>query len=554
MKIGELLAGRYRLTGELGRGGMGTVWRARDETLNREVAVKELVLPRESSQARRELAVRRALREARAAARLRNPSIITVHDVVLADGRPWIVMELLSGRSLDKVIELDGPIEPHRVAALGLEILDALHTAHGHGIEHRDVKPANVFLRDDGHAILTDFGIAALAGDTPLTRPGALIGSPAYMPPERIRGEPGGPPSDLWSLGATLYTLVEGRTPFGGSTPMGVLGAVLADEPTAPQRAGPLAGLLLRLLTKDASARPTATQTRRELAAISQASATATTESTESTEATGPADNAETLPPDTGASGGTRRRPVTITLAVLVCLVTTVTGFALLRDGRSSGRADRPAPFATVPSLCGLLSPAWMNRLVPMAGVGSDTTATPEDYFNHYIHPKTDTCLWNERNATHDGHSAVILSRPVEASPPDDPMRRAHADFTTMRQAVATSAAQPRASPTRTAPRPVPGVGDEAFVWDETTGEAEFQDWDAVVIFRTRNLVTRVEYKWYKKDYGKGYARGIPPPGGIEPLRQGAIQISRWLAPALLAGRPLAAAPAPPYTAAISGM
>ncbi|GAA2153449.1 serine/threonine-protein kinase [Actinomadura napierensis] len=284
--MNEVLAGRYRLTGELGRGGMGVVWRARDETLNRDVAVKELLLPRETSEAHRELAAQRAVREARAAARLRHPGIITVHDVVLADGRPWIVMELLSGRSLDKLVKQDGPLRPPRAAAFGIGVLEALHAAHKRGVLHRDVKPANVFLRDDGRTVLTDFGIASLTGDAPLTRPGALIGSPAYMAPERIRGEPAGPPSDLWSLGATLYALVEGRTPFARSTSAGTLSAVLTESPALPQRAGPLAGLLLRLLTNDPAERPTAAQTLDELAELAELSDTS--QSVKATGRTGP--------------------------------------------------------------------------------------------------------------------------------------------------------------------------------------------------------------------------------------------------------------------------
>ncbi|GAA2430377.1 hypothetical protein GCM10010191_49920 [Actinomadura vinacea] len=185
----------------------------------RDVAVKELTLPREAGEARRERVVQRALHEARAAARLRHPGIVTVHDVIYADGRPWIVMELLSGRSLDAVLQDDGPLEPRRAAALAAEVLDALGTAHEQGVLHRDVRPADIFLRDDDRAVLTDFGIATLAGDASLTRPGALIGSPAYMAPERVRGEPGGPPSDLWSLAATLYALVEGHPPFDRPTP-----------------------------------------------------------------------------------------------------------------------------------------------------------------------------------------------------------------------------------------------------------------------------------------------------------------------------------------------
>ncbi|XVQ14130.1 serine/threonine-protein kinase [Spirillospora sp. CA-255316] len=533
MSGGEPLAGRYRLAGELGRGGMGTVWRARDETLDREVAVKELALPRETDEARREVAARRALREARAAARLRHPGIITVHDVVLAGGRPWIVMELLSGRSLDRVVEREGPLEPRRAAALGVELLDALDAAHGQGVLHRDVKPANVFLRDDGRAVLTDFGIASLAGDAPLTRPGALVGSPAYMAPERIRGEPGGPPSDLWSVGATLYTLVEGRTPFARSTPMGVLGAVLADEPAEPRRAGPLGGLLLRLLAKDPAARPTTAQARRELAETAGIAAGAA--AAEVAEAAGPGKATEPGGRAVGTSpGGGRRtgRAVAVALAVVACLVAgTVTGFTLLRDDRSGRRAGGPAPVTTVPPLCGLVSVTQMNRLVPHAGPVSAAAEQPEDYFDQFAHRGMSVCQWNERNAIGNGYAATVSSRPVRAGPPDDPMKPARDDFARLRRAATAASELPIKS--RSAPVPVPDTGDEAFAYDETTGERTARDFMAVVVFRTGNLVTQVRYRWSKDGYS--------PPGGIPRLREGATRIGRWTAAALRAGRPVAA-------------
>jgi serine/threonine protein kinase len=186
------------------------------------------------------------------AAQLRHPGIITVHDVVEEDGRPWIVMELLSGRSLEQA----DPMPPERAARVGLEVLSALRAAHAQGVLHRDVKPANIFQRDDGRIVLTDFGIASLDGDASLTRTGALMGSPAFMAPERARGEPGGPESDLWSLGITLYALVERRTPFSRETVMGTLSAVLTAPPAPPRSAGPLAPVLLALLTKDPPAQP----------------------------------------------------------------------------------------------------------------------------------------------------------------------------------------------------------------------------------------------------------------------------------------------------------
>ncbi|MFG1685824.1 serine/threonine-protein kinase [Nonomuraea sp. NPDC049269] len=247
-----LLADRYRLLSPLGQGGMGIVWRAVDELLRQEVAIKEVRLPPDLDEASRTALAERTLREARAAARLRShPSIVTVHDVVLDGGRPWIVMELVQGRSLDRVVRDDGPLPPRQVAWIGLQMLDALGAAHASGILHRDVKPANVMLTDDGRVLLTDFGIATVAGDVALTQTGLLTGSPGYIAPERLRGEPDGPLSDLWSLGATLFTAVEGGPPFARPNPAAVMAAVLMQEPAPARLAGPLGPVLAAILEKD---------------------------------------------------------------------------------------------------------------------------------------------------------------------------------------------------------------------------------------------------------------------------------------------------------------
>ncbi|MEV0387794.1 serine/threonine-protein kinase [Nonomuraea sp. NPDC050643] len=251
-----LLAGRYRLQSQLGQGGMGTVWRAVDELLQQEVAVKEVRLPADLDEASRAELTDRTLREARAAATLRShPSIVTVHDVVLDGGRPWIIMELVRGRSLDRVVRDDGPLPPHQVATIGLRMIDALGAAHASGILHRDVKPANVLLTGDGRVLLTDFGIATTAGDTGLTQTGMLTGSPGYIAPERLRGETDGPLADLWSLGATLFAAVEGGPPFARPNEAAVLAAVLMQEPAPCRRAGPLAPVLAAMLEKDPARR-----------------------------------------------------------------------------------------------------------------------------------------------------------------------------------------------------------------------------------------------------------------------------------------------------------
>ncbi|MEU8797922.1 serine/threonine-protein kinase [Spirillospora sp. NPDC048819] len=248
---GRVLAGRYRLVSVVGRGGMGTVWRARDETLDRDVAVKEVVLPAGLSDGERDNRHRRTLREARASARLNHPGVVTVHDVVDEDDRPWIVMELVRARSLQDIVDEDGPLPPGRVATIGRQIVGALRAAHAIGILHRDVKPANVLVADDDRAVLTDFGIAQMAGDATLTGTGLIIGSPAYMSPERVNGDPAIPASDLWALGATLYAATEGKAPHHRSDAMAVLAAVMTQDVPPPRNAGPLAPVLTGLLERD---------------------------------------------------------------------------------------------------------------------------------------------------------------------------------------------------------------------------------------------------------------------------------------------------------------
>jgi serine/threonine protein kinase len=265
---GQVVGGRYEIAGELGRGGMGVVWLATDRVLHREVALKEISYPVHLSADERAVLRERTLREARAAARLEDPHVVAIHDVVEEDGRPWLVMEHVRSRSLQRILEEDGPLSPAQTARVGLDVLKAIEVAHAAGVVHRDVKPANVLVADDGHACLTDFGIATTTDDSTLTAQGAVLGSPPYMAPERARGEPPTPAVDLWSLGATLYTAVEGRTPFDREEPMAVLLAVIGDEPAPMRAAGPLAPVLQGLLTKDAAARTSAAEARRQLEAV----------------------------------------------------------------------------------------------------------------------------------------------------------------------------------------------------------------------------------------------------------------------------------------------
>ncbi|MFC7887109.1 serine/threonine-protein kinase [Streptomyces sp. NPDC057376] len=254
-KSARLLAGRYRLGDVLGRGGMGTVWRAEDETLGRTVAVKELRFPGNIDEEEKRRLITRTLREAKAIARIRNNSAVTVYDVVEEDDRPWIVMELVEGKSLAEAIREDGLLEPRRAAEVGLAILDVLRSAHREGILHRDVKPSNVLIAEDGRVVLTDFGIAQVEGDPSITSTGMLVGAPSYISPERARGHKPGPAADLWSLGGLLYAAVEGTPPYDKGSAIATLTAVMTENLEEPKNAGPLRDVIYGLLNKDPALR-----------------------------------------------------------------------------------------------------------------------------------------------------------------------------------------------------------------------------------------------------------------------------------------------------------
>ncbi|SFB84064.1 serine/threonine-protein kinase [Streptomyces aidingensis] len=266
---GRLLSGRYRLGPVVGRGGMGTVWRATDEMLGRSVAVKELRLPPGVDDLERRRLITRTLREAKAIAAIRSQGVVTIYDVVDEGARPWIVMELIEGRSMADIIREQGPLEPLRAAAIALSVLGVLRAAHRVGILHRDVKPSNVLISDeDGRVVLTDFGIAKVEGDPSITSTGMLVGAPSYISPERARGEELGPPADLWSLGALLYCAVEGRPPYDKGGAIATLAAVMNDPLEVPESAGPLAEVIEGLLAKDPERRLDEPGTRRRLEAV----------------------------------------------------------------------------------------------------------------------------------------------------------------------------------------------------------------------------------------------------------------------------------------------
>jgi eukaryotic-like serine/threonine-protein kinase len=257
---GDLIAGRYRLRDVIGRGGMGVVWLAADELLDRDVAIKESVRPPEVDGAEWDILRERSLGEARTAARLNHPNIVGVFDILEQGGRPWLVMQLVPFPSLSDVLQRSGPLSPGHAARVGLSVLAAIQAAHSAGVLHRDVKPGNVLLGPDNQVVLADFGLAVTDDSPHATRSGLIIGSPSYMSPERARGEPASGAADLWSLGATLYAAVEGRDPFERNGSTAVLAAVLSDDPDAPYLAGPLWPVISGLLEKDPRQRLTADQ------------------------------------------------------------------------------------------------------------------------------------------------------------------------------------------------------------------------------------------------------------------------------------------------------
>ncbi|MGW7063417.1 serine/threonine-protein kinase [Streptomyces sp. NPDC054904] len=377
----RVVAGRYRLLGPLGRGGMGIVWRARDEVLGREVAVKEVRAPAGMDAAGMARMYRRLEREAWAAARVSHRGVVTVYDVATEDGRPWIVMELVRGLSLAEVLEAEGPMSPQRAAHLGEQVLAALRAAHGAGVLHRDVKPANVLLANDGRVVLGDFGIASLEGSSAITMTGEVVGSPEFVAPERALGRDPGPESDLWSLGVLLYAAVEGVSPFRQDTPLSTLQAVVDGELPPPRRAGHLEPVLEGLLRKDPDRRLDAAEATRMLRVIGAGGAvrdsggpsagpggTAATAVLRQEGGGGPYGGATPpmplpAPGPAGASGpgpggGPAPREgnagVVLTLGIVVMLVALgVLGWLLLRDtpGDDDGRgAGAVTPSASAPT------------------------------------------------------------------------------------------------------------------------------------------------------------------------------------------------------------
>ncbi|MGW5044184.1 serine/threonine-protein kinase [Streptomyces griseoluteus] len=343
----RLIAGRYRLLSPLGEGGMGTVWRAHDEVLRREVAVKEVRAPAGLPAGDVERMYARLEREAWAAARVAHPNVVTVYDVAMEGGRPWIVMELVRGSSLADVLETTGPLSVTESARVGAEVLDALRAAHEVGVLHRDVKPANVLLSDDGRVVLTDFGIASVEGSSALTMAGEVIGSPEFLSPERALGRTPGPGSDLWSLGVLLYAAVEGGSPFRHDTPLSTLRAVVDEPLPPPHLAGPLAPVIEGLLRKDPEARLPAEQAARDLRLIAAGGAPTTRVAY-----VPPPPPTVLLPegePDPGPPVRERRAGVVLVIGVLA-LVLALAGlvYTLLQRDDGDRNEGKGTPSATV--------------------------------------------------------------------------------------------------------------------------------------------------------------------------------------------------------------
>jgi tRNA A-37 threonylcarbamoyl transferase component Bud32 len=503
----RVLGGRYRLTHRVGRGGMGAVWQAHDELLGREVAVKEILLPQGLDEEQLAATRGRALREARAAARVRHPAVVTIHDVVIEDDHPWIVMDYVRARSLDERLRDGGALPVTEVARIGEALIGALEAIHAQGIVHRDLKPANVLMEEDGHVVLTDFGIATIEGDARLTASGLLIGTPGYMAPERLAGRPGGPASDLWSLGAVLYTAVEGRLPYEGNTPMVIASAVLTRDPAEQRRSGPLGPVITGLLARDPADRMDARTAADRLAALTRDRAPDLSarsraplppnddqtrryppgEITESAPATRPAETAKTAETARGAqlgpvpgwlrepafgAAGTRpagraslrptwtRSPArvagTVAAVAVIGLVVWLVTTAPFGDG---GGTDLGATARPTPDPCTLLSPAQLTTLVQ----GAKATSMPD--FGEGAE-----CVW--RSAEPSGGTVLTIDL---------------ASFT--KEAGASTALADRQNKTSVGSSlAISGIGNEVFAHeDRANGEVD-------VLFRRGRNVVVVRY------------------------------------------------------------
>ncbi len=374
------IGGRYELQGLLGQGGMGTVWRGIDTLLQRPVAVKRVELPLHLPEAERDTLRQRVLREARAAARVSHPRLVTIFDVVEEGGMVFLVQELVDAPTLKAIVGERGPLPPSEVAAIGRQLVDGLSAAHRNGVIHRDVKPSNVMvLPGSGGIKLADFGIASLHGDPQITATGMIVGSPAYMAPEQAIGNKAGAPADLWSVGATLYFAVEGEAPFGRADTLSTLTAVVHEEPRSAVIAGPLAPLLTRLLAKDPAARPEAAEVSSILGRVERSSsdetATASSPTPEPTAVAAPAARRETTTVRPASSAITLapapRRWLGIAIAMVAVLLAGGVALAASLGGNGDGAGD--AARQTTASTTG--APSADPQAVPATTAATTTRA-----------------------------------------------------------------------------------------------------------------------------------------------------------------------------------
>ncbi|MFF7182296.1 protein kinase [Streptomyces sp. NPDC008121] len=388
-----VIAGRYRLLDILGEGGMGTVWRARDEALGREVAVKEVRAPAGLPAGEESRLYARLEREAWAAARVSHRNVVTVYDVATEHGRPWIVMELIRGLTLSDVLDAEGPMPPRRAAHIGAEVLAALRAAHAAGVLHRDVKPVNVLMGNDGRVVLTDFGIATVDGASTLTVPGELVGSPEFLAPERALGERPGPASDLWSLGVLLYAAVEGNSPFRQDTPLSTLRAVVDEELPPPRLAGPLGPVIEGLLRKDPRERLSAAEAERQLRLVGAGGSPRTEPVRAAYGPVGPTVSSSASPSSSfggtgrpsaagapGSGAGERRpgRPGVLLAAGIVLLLIAggLLAYALLRAERPGGGTGAGAGAGATSGDPGLTPPPARTTGAPGGSPGTATMTT----------------------------------------------------------------------------------------------------------------------------------------------------------------------------------
>jgi fructose-specific component phosphotransferase system IIB-like protein len=433
---GSLLAGRYRILRPVNFGGTATLWAAVDEVLGREVAIKEVSVPSFPGGPDRSPVREQTMREARAAARVDHPGVVSVYDVVEHDGRPWIVMNLVRAPSLAEVIDGDQPLSAAVAARIGLQLLDALRAVHALGIIHRDVKPSNVLIEGE-HVVLTDFGIASIAGETTLTPADTILGAPSYIAPECVRGEAASPASDLWALGATLYAAVEGRPPFRRESAMAALVAAATCDPDPLSRAGVLGPLLGRLLRREPHLRPTADDVEHELRRICDLSSA-------ETPAPGPEaadhpvdDHTMATPPHPAPSGPTRR----VALIAAGCAAVAL-GLAIWAG--HGNPEESPWIDQTARSVAGL--PADRQ---PTAGpVGPDTA---------YTH--TDTTADDDTDDAAP-HLATTASGDPSAGPVIEPAQQGERDRSAvMAVSHPPGTAQPTAASPSAAPAPGPPAG-----------------------------------------------------------------------------------------------